>query len=530
MFMNIKHNGIFTALGLFFCAQLVLLGNGQPPFIQGVSSISGTYLKGFDNLSQEVSVPSLPVRGQIPSWLSGTFFRNGPAKFYENDSFVDNWLDGLGMIHSYSFVNGTVSYANKFIKSSFYDFVAQTSSMAYEGFMSGKHISLAAKIKYFFKNILMQGSPNSFKQNSPNANVNIAYYDKQLVALSEIPLPIIFDQTTLETKGVMDYNDTLPHKQIWECAHPHYDSKKNEYINYFITYGRHCTYCFYSIEEGTTTRKIIASIDTQEPSYAHSFSITNNYIVFCEFPFVVNPLDLLFPTRGFINNFKWKPQRGCNFYVIDRKNGQVKGIYRTDSFFSFHHVNAYEDNDTIIIDIITYPSVEMDAVKFENILKVFKEGVSTDYANNSVLSRFTINPLLSTIDVTCLSNVPVELPQINYKQCNGSNYSYMYSASNYRKNIPFVFDSIVKINVKTGKAATWYEENCYTGEPMFVACPEQRYEDDGVILTVVLDAIAGTSFLLILDAHSFNELARAYLPHAIPFGIHGFFKINEQGK
>ena len=43
------------------------------------------------------------------------------------------------------------------------------------------------------------------------------------------------------------------------------------------------------------------------------------------------------------------------------------------------------------------------------------------------------------------------------------------------------------------------------------------------MLSVVLDAAAGRSFLLILDARSFEELARAEAPHHIPFGVHGQF-------
>ncbi len=47
-------------------------------------------------------------------------------------------------------------------------------------------------------------------------------------------------------------------------------------------------------------------------------------------------------------------------------------------------------------------------------------------------------------------------------------------------------------------------------------------EDDGVVLSVVTGA-DGKSFLLVLDASSFQELARAHLPHGIPYGFHGTF-------
>ena len=46
-------------------------------------------------------------------------------------------------------------------------------------------------------------------------------------------------------------------------------------------------------------------------------------------------------------------------------------------------------------------------------------------------------------------------------------------------------------------------------------------EDDGVLLSVVLDASERTSYLLVLDARDLSELARAAVPHHIPFGFHG---------
>jgi len=58
---------------------------------------------------------------------------------------------------------------------------------------------------------------------------------------------------------------------------------------------------------------------------------------------------------------------------------------------------------------------------------------------------------------------------------------------------------------------------------VFIAAPDSSTEDEGVVLSVVLDANAGRSALLVLDAHSFNELARAEVPHAIPYGFHGQF-------
>ncbi len=50
--------------------------------------------------------------------------------------------------------------------------------------------------------------------------------------------------------------------------------------------------------------------------------------------------------------------------------------------------------------------------------------------------------------------------------------------------------------------------------------PGGSAEDDGVVLSVVTGA-DGNSFLLILDAGSFEEVARAQLDFAIPYQFHG---------
>ncbi|HKN98386.1 MAG TPA: carotenoid oxygenase family protein [Pseudonocardiaceae bacterium] len=43
------------------------------------------------------------------------------------------------------------------------------------------------------------------------------------------------------------------------------------------------------------------------------------------------------------------------------------------------------------------------------------------------------------------------------------------------------------------------------------------------MLSVVLDSVAGRSFLLMLDAGTWQEIARAGVAHPIPFGFHGQF-------
>jgi carotenoid cleavage dioxygenase-like enzyme len=112
-----------------------------------------------------------------------------------------------------------------------------------------------------------------------------------------------------------------------------------------------------------------------------------------------------------------------------------------------------------------------------------------------------------------------ELPRINYRRNNTRDYRWMYAAST-RESADW-FDSLVKVDVTTRSVKTWAEPGCYPGEPVFVDRPGATTEDDGVVMSVVLDASGERSFLLFLDAASFTEVARAEAPHHIPFGFHG---------
>lgn len=84
-------------------------------------------------------------------------------------------------------------------------------------------------------------------------------------------------------------------------------------------------------------------------------------------------------------------------------------------------------------------------------------------------------------------------------------------------------NQVMKVDLETGTSSIWAEAGSYPGEPVFVPTPGSEREDAGVLLSVVLDSAVGTSFLLVLDATDLTEIARARVPHHIPFGFHGAY-------
>jgi carotenoid cleavage dioxygenase-like enzyme len=241
--------------------------------------------------------------------------------------------------------------------------------------------------------------------------------------------------------------------------------------------------------------------------------------VLAEFPYVVNPLRLAFSGRPYIENYRWKPELGTRFTLIDRATGEASGPFETDAFFGFHHVNAYEDGEEVVVDICVFEDAGIVEDLYLERLRAGKPVAEPE------LRRFRIRPGDGAISHERLVSDGFDLPRINYGRCNERPYRYVWGVGTDDSGW---LARIVKADLERGETASWSEPGCFAGEPVFVAAPDGEHEDEGVLLSVVLDSERGSSFLLVLDAQSLDELARAEAPHHIPFGFHGQFAPSEE--
>jgi beta,beta-carotene 9',10'-dioxygenase len=453
--------------------------------------------KGFESLADETRIDSLPVSGELPPWLHGSLIRTGPAQWDVGGRAMNHWFDGLAMLHRFSFADQTVSYANRFLETRAYRAVREQDRIAYSEFATDPCRSLYQRVSAMF-------SP----QLSDNANVNLVKLGQQFIAMTETPIPVQFDPDTLAAAGV-----AYEPPGLLTTAHPHMDRGTKGMLNYAAKLGPRNSYRFFLVRPGDGSPEVIGTKPVREPAYMHSFGLTPRWLVLAEFPFVVNPLRLAFSGRPYIENYRWKPELGTRFHLFDRSNGQVLGPFETDARFAFHHVNSYEDGDDVVVDLCTFPDA---GVVQDLYLERLREGKPVTPAH---LERFRIATGAGTVTSERLIDEPIELPRINYGRCNERPYRYVWGVgfgSGW-------FDRIVKGDVVSGESTVWSEDGCYPGEPVFVAAPDGEEEDHGVLLSVVLDGHTGRSFLLVLDAHSLDELARAEVPHHIPFGFHGQF-------
>ena len=458
------------------------------------------YRLGFTSLEEETSVERLPVTGEVPAWLSGSLVRVTPALLEVGGRRLAHWFDGLAMLNRFGFAGGRVSYKNRFIDSDSYR-AAKEGELKHGGFATDPCRSIFKRVQTVF-------SPDF----TDNPNVNLARIGERYIAMTETPLPIEFDLDTLDTVGPLPYTDSL--KAHVTTAHPHHDAERDELVNYIARFSRESEYVLYGLPARRASRRVIARLPVSEPAYMHTFGMSGRHLLLAEYPLRVNPLKLALSGRPFIENYEWEPAEGTRFQVVDRESGALRGSYETDAFFCFHHVNAFERGASeLVVDLVAY-----DGPGIIDSLYLDETGPRGEFPR-AQLRRYVIDLDGGGVRWEPLAEGSVELPRIDYGRVNTRDYAYAYFTGVAGDWI----DGLVKVDVRDGTRSEWAAPGCYPGEPVFVREPGAEAEDGGVVLSVVLDAAAGHSFLLMLDAASFEELARAEAPHHIPFGFHGQF-------
>ncbi len=462
------------------------------------------YAAGLESLDAEIEVDSLRVSGRFPEWLRGSLIRTGPARWEVGGQPMRHWFDGQAMLHRFGFEDGRVSYANRFVRGTAYRAAEEKGAIQYSEFATDPCRSLFSRVMAMF-------SPRI----SDNANVNLTRLGERFAAMTETPMPVEFDTRTLESAGV-----AWKVPGMLTTAHPHLDRASGGVLNYAAKLGLRNRYRFFRVRPGSRESEIVAELPVREPAYMHSFGLTERWIVLAEFPFVVNPLDLARGRRPYIENYRWKPELGTRITLIDRGSGEPSGPFETEPLFAFHHVNAFERDGEVAVDLCAYP----DAGLIEDLyMERLRAGAAVPSAD---LVRLRVSPGRGTVGREQLTPRGFDLPRINYGRVNERPYRYAWGAGVGDSGW---LDHIARADLEAGTCERWSETDCFPGEPVLVAAPRSANgdrapaEDDGVLLSVVLDGGRRTSFLLVLDARNLEELARAEVPHAIPFGFHGQF-------
>src|SRR3954453_14049042 len=221
--------------------------------LQTTAAVGSGAATGFGGLEQEVGLDGIPVRGELPPWLTGSLVRVTPARLDTPDGTIRHWFDGLAMLHRFGFGDGRVSYANRFLRSESFERSQRGEGMGL-GFATDPCRAIFKRVQTLF-------SPDY----TDNANVNLMRLGERYVAMTETPLAVEFDPETLATLGRAGKAPGAV-----TTAHPHHDAQRDVAVNYAAKLGPRSTYKVFTTD-ASDKQRTVAKVPVKEPSYMHSF-------------------------------------------------------------------------------------------------------------------------------------------------------------------------------------------------------------------------------------------------------------------
>jgi len=462
---------------------------------------------GFRSVEREVTARRLPVEGTIPEWVGGRLIRNGPGRFELGGERVNHWFDGLAMPRVYRIADGEVRYTNRFLRSSAY----RDATTGEPTGQFGTHRSGARTVLDWLRRF---GPPTP----TDNANVHVARLDGDFVALTEVPRWLRFDPDDLTTNGEFRFEDDV--RLHTTTAHLVDDPHRSEHVGFGTRFGARAAYHLFRIPDGSRRREQIATVRTDSPAYVHSCAVTERHVVLPEPPLTVDRLGLVSPfTESFFDLLSWEPSRGTRFVVVDRDRGTVVADPTVEPFFTLHTVNAFTDGDDVVVDLVEFDDAGLlDALSLDALAARDEEpGDTTPTMSSGRCVRYRIGLQSGDVRRDRLCDRGVEFPRVVPGR-RTRRHRYVFAQATDRPGAT----GLCRLDVETGTTAEWWEHATFVEEPCVVT-RNGDVDGEAVVLAPALDAATERSLLLVFDAATLTELARAPLPHHHPFGFHGRF-------
>lgn len=496
------------------------------------------------------------ITGKMPTWLSGNLYRNGSGVYRVGETQLDHLFDGFAFLHRYHIHDGNVQYQSRILDSDAWVNSVKANRLVVSQFSS---YAFPDPCKSIFSRVMSYLLPLDPELRTDNTAINIVEHGDKLYALTETTVMNEVDPETLLKKSQVDLGKLVAVHMA--TAHPHIAPDGTMY-NLGMSFNPASAYNIVAVpprdaqaepvEHTFDKARLVTSLKSRwnmHISYNHSFGMSDKYFVILDQPITVNVLKVVtanWRRQGFASNFVQFPEEKLVFNVIQRSDNQPLTVqFQTDPTFCFHFINCYEEEEHLVVDLCGYDDINIiDDLYLKTMLdKDYSQRIPPATFRRYVLpinvteggpednlvmlpgtkaTAHMVSPgvIHCTPDYITEDKVLFELPRIHYDMCNGQKYRYAYGTS-------FAAEKrLVKVDLESRTAVYWQDTGYQPGEPVFVPKPDGKSEDEGVVLSPVVSELPNTpSFLLVLDAMTFKEIARAIAPCDVKMALsfHGSF-------
>lgn len=463
---------------------------------------------GNQALKEEFDYAIDNIEGEIPADLQGTLYRNVPAMLDVNGQPLHHPFDADGMICAIAFSQGQAHFRNRYVRT--------------QGFLEEQ---AAGRILY--RGVFGTQKPggwwaNAFDLRLKNiANTQVIYWGGKLLALWEASHPHRLDPHTLETLGIETLDGVLREGTPF-AAHPRIDpgveGRESRMVTFGLKAGLSSTITIYELDPSA---RVVKQHARSVPGFTfiHDFAITPNYCLFFQNPLSFNPLPYVLGLRGPGECLKFHSQRPTKVWIFPRDPSQAAQVLEVESGFIFHHANAFEQGDEIVVDSVSYQ--DFPAVDH----KLSYRKVEFEKVPPGQLWRFHLNLNTQATRRRLLDPRACDFPYVHPARI-GQPHRWVFLGAAHQPEGNAPLQAILKIDPETGEQQLWSgAPRGFVGEPVLVPRPGSTAEDDGWVLTLLYDAACDRTDVVILDGTDLDKgpIARLHLKHPIPYGLHGCF-------
>ena len=469
-----------------------------PPIKSTLQPSNHPYLNGaWTPLMEEVDATDLEViEGAIPDDIDGIYLRNTENQIHQPLG-RHHPFDGDGMIHQISFQNGKANYRNRFVKTRCFDAEQSAEQSLWGGLMDGPGTSLRPGF----------GAHGSLKDSSSTDIV--VHAGKAISTFYQCGEGYVLNPETLEPEGLAPW---VPIDGI--SAHPRVDENTGEMM--FFNYSKFAPYMHYGVVDKDHKLVHYVPIELPGPRLPHDMTFSENWSILNDLP-VFWDEELLKRDIHAVRFHKDMPSR---FALIPR-HGDPSEIrwFEAAPTYVLHWLNAYEEGDEVIMDGYFQedpsPPPIAEAGEHGHLMAYLDE-----HSFKSRLHRWRFNLKDGTTTEEQLDDRIVEFGMIN-QQYSGRKYRYVYST--FAKPGWFLFCGFIKHDLETGESETvTLDDGRYASEAPFAPRVNSQSEDDGYLVSFIMDENSGTSECILIDAKNFEAgpVCRIKLPHKICSGTH----------
>lgn len=480
-----------------------------PPGATGVPADFAPGLEhAFPHEFREADYVVESVEGQVPAFVRGKYYLNGPARFGREGLSYQHWLDGDGMVCALRFKKDRVRFTSRYIRSTKWIAEQEAGHPLFRAFGTT------------FKGSRLNSMNNGLE--SP-VNVSVYPFGKQLLAFGEQGLPWELDPETLATRGQHTFNGRLNQASPFS-AHPKFDPDSGEMFNFGVFFSqtpRLYFYCFGT--EGLRFRKAVA---LEYPCSVHDFIISRHYAVFYLSPYLLDINALLQEDHTIMDSLKWEPERGSRLLVLSRQTGEVVTSIQIGSRYCLHLMNSFDQEEHLFVDLLEfdepiYPQYQPVPNMFQTAPGGGPVRLTVDLKKQELVRR-------QLLSYSCSPDFPALDARSAMQPYNDF---WMLGISSTGQHGRKFFDQLVHAKWNEAAATDIYQcppMRYLGGEPVFIAA---EASEEGLVICQEFDARDRKSSFLLFNARRVHHgpVAKLNLEQLLYLGFHAVFQPERAG-